>query len=177
MVFCNSVQKLDETLKLSDEIQQEDIAVCEAVQRGLRSVSYDRGRYSVKRENGVHHFHSLWREFMLEADSAPSLTGEFHDLQEANLQFDLPGSARCVLRLSSDCSDRISKSTKSDCRYSECASTPSVSLSPARDRMLLLESSGYPSVSELAEPMLRLGGLRINPSTNGPHRGDRILLA
>ena len=67
--YFATVQKLDETLRLSDEIQQEDIAICEAVQRGLRSVSYDRGRYSVKRENGVHHFHSLWREFMLEADS------------------------------------------------------------------------------------------------------------
>jgi len=54
-----------ETLRLSDEIQQEDIAVCEAVQRGLNSVSYDRGRYSVKRENGLHHFHSLWLEFCL----------------------------------------------------------------------------------------------------------------
>ncbi len=53
--------------------------------------------------------------------------------------------------------------------------TPSVSLSPARDRMLLLESSGYPSISELAEPMLRLGGLRINPNTNGPHRGARLV--
>ncbi|MEP7270111.1 MAG: SRPBCC family protein [Acidobacteriota bacterium] len=52
------------TLALSDEIQLEDIAICEAVQRGLRSSAYDRGRYSVKRENGLHHFHSLWHEFM-----------------------------------------------------------------------------------------------------------------
>jgi len=34
-------------------------APCEAVQRGLQSRTYDRGRYSVRRENGVHHFHSL----------------------------------------------------------------------------------------------------------------------
>jgi choline monooxygenase len=67
--YFASIRELDETLRLSDEIQQEDITVCEAVQRGLRSISYDRGRYSVKRENGVHHFHSLWREFMLEPDS------------------------------------------------------------------------------------------------------------
>ncbi|HKD18553.1 MAG TPA: SRPBCC family protein, partial [Thermoanaerobaculia bacterium] len=39
--------------------QQEDIAICEAVQKGLRSRTYDRGRYSVLRENGVHHFHEL----------------------------------------------------------------------------------------------------------------------
>jgi choline monooxygenase len=53
------------TIEFSDEIQQEDITICEAVQRGLRSVAYDRGRYSVRFENGLHHFHSLWREFTL----------------------------------------------------------------------------------------------------------------
>jgi choline monooxygenase len=40
-------------------VQREDIAVCEAVQKGLGSRTYDRGRYSVRRENGVHHFHGL----------------------------------------------------------------------------------------------------------------------
>ena len=43
----------------SDQIQQEDIGICEAVHRGLRSRTYDRGRYSVLRENGLHHFHGL----------------------------------------------------------------------------------------------------------------------
>jgi choline monooxygenase len=54
------------TIRFSDEIQHEDIAICEAVQRGLRSMSYDRGRYSVRFENGLHHFHLLWREFYLQ---------------------------------------------------------------------------------------------------------------
>lgn len=48
----------------SDEIQQEDIRICENVQKGLASRSYDRGRYSVKRENGVYHFHCLLEEFL-----------------------------------------------------------------------------------------------------------------
>jgi choline monooxygenase len=48
----------------SEEVQQEDISICEAVQRGLHSSTYDRGRYSVKRENGVHHFHMLLSEFL-----------------------------------------------------------------------------------------------------------------
>ncbi|HXA52984.1 MAG TPA: SRPBCC family protein, partial [Candidatus Acidoferrum sp.] len=52
------------TLDFSDEIQQEDIRICESVQRGLRSSHYDRGRFSVKRENGVHHFHGLVAEFL-----------------------------------------------------------------------------------------------------------------
>jgi len=47
------------TVDFSDEIQLQDIAICEAVQKGLKSRTYDRGRYSVRRENGVHHFHSL----------------------------------------------------------------------------------------------------------------------
>ncbi len=49
-------------LAFSDEIQAEDVAICETVQRNLRSRSYDRGRYSPTRENGVHHFHSLLYE-------------------------------------------------------------------------------------------------------------------
>ena len=43
----------------SDQVQQEDIGICEAVQKGLRSRTYHQGRYSVLRENGVHHFHAL----------------------------------------------------------------------------------------------------------------------
>src|SRR5262249_1356177 len=52
-------EKVRETVAFSDQIQLEDVAICEAVQRGLKSRTYDRGRYSVKRENGVHHFHRL----------------------------------------------------------------------------------------------------------------------
>ncbi|HYV03599.1 MAG TPA: SRPBCC family protein [Blastocatellia bacterium] len=52
------------SIEFSDEIQREDIAICEAVQRGLRSRTYTSGRYSVKRENGVHHFHGLLTEFL-----------------------------------------------------------------------------------------------------------------
>jgi choline monooxygenase len=44
---------------LADQVQGEDALICEAVQRGLRSRSYRQGRYSVRRENGVHHFHGL----------------------------------------------------------------------------------------------------------------------
>lgn len=51
-----------ETIAFSDEIQQEDIRICEAVQRGLSSSFYDKGRFSVRRENGVHHFHLLLDE-------------------------------------------------------------------------------------------------------------------
>jgi choline monooxygenase len=51
-------------IAFSDEVQQEDIGLCQAVQRGLQSATYNRGRYSPKRENGVHHFHLLLGEFL-----------------------------------------------------------------------------------------------------------------
>ncbi|MGI8782718.1 MAG: aromatic ring-hydroxylating oxygenase subunit alpha [Acidobacteriota bacterium] len=57
-------QAVRRTVQFSDEIQIEDIGICEIVQRGLRSSTYDTGRYSVKRENGVHHFHGLLAEFL-----------------------------------------------------------------------------------------------------------------
>jgi choline monooxygenase len=56
--------RIGDTIAFSDEIQLEDIRICEAVQRGLRSSTYDSGRYSPVRENGVHHFHSLYAELM-----------------------------------------------------------------------------------------------------------------
>ena len=57
-------ERVAKAVAFSDEVQQEDILLCEHVQRGLRSATYDRGRYSVKRENGVHHFHMLLGEFL-----------------------------------------------------------------------------------------------------------------
>ena len=57
-------ERVKKVTSFSDEVQKEDMAICEAVQKGLRSSTYDRGRYSVKRENGVHHFHALLSEFL-----------------------------------------------------------------------------------------------------------------
>jgi choline monooxygenase len=60
-------QRVQKAVAFSDQVQQEDIGLCESVQRGLRSSTYDRGRYSVKRENGLHHFHMLLAEFLGQA--------------------------------------------------------------------------------------------------------------
>lgn len=62
----SSKREIDETVAFSDEIQIEDIAICEAVQRGLRSRTYEAGRFSPQRENGVHHFHQLYEKWMRE---------------------------------------------------------------------------------------------------------------
>ena len=57
-------ERAAKAIGFSDVVQKEDMDICEAVQRGLQSATYDRGRYSVKRENGVHHFHTLLAEFL-----------------------------------------------------------------------------------------------------------------
>ncbi len=46
-------------IAFSEEVQEEDISICLAVQKGLASGVYDRGRFSVKREGAVHHFQRL----------------------------------------------------------------------------------------------------------------------
>jgi choline monooxygenase len=48
------------------QVEMEDEAVVEAVQRGVRSRFYRAGRYSPNRERGTHHFHRLLCEFMTE---------------------------------------------------------------------------------------------------------------
>ncbi len=48
-------------IAFSDEVQKEDLTICEDVQRGLSSGSYVAGRLNPQRENAVHHFHELLR--------------------------------------------------------------------------------------------------------------------
>jgi choline monooxygenase len=47
------------SIAISEQIQQEDVAICESVQRGLKSRAYTAGRLSVRREAGEHLFHQL----------------------------------------------------------------------------------------------------------------------
>ena len=47
--------------RFSDEVQVEDIGICEAVQRGLASGSYVAGRLNPRHESGLLHFHELLR--------------------------------------------------------------------------------------------------------------------
>ena len=54
--------RIEKDVEASDRIQQEDIEICLHVQKGLRSEAYDRGRFSVECEAGVHHFHSLLKK-------------------------------------------------------------------------------------------------------------------
>jgi choline monooxygenase len=48
-----------ESMGVSELVQQEDIVICDGVQRGLGSRGYQAGRLSVRREAGEHLFHRL----------------------------------------------------------------------------------------------------------------------
>ncbi len=55
----------------------------------------------------------------------------------------------------------------------DAAPTPGVVISPTNEHLLLVDSLRQPPLADLASPMLRLAGLRINPATNGPHHPPR----
>jgi len=54
-------EAIEKTVAFSDEIQKEDIGLCEAVQARLSSRFHQPGPLSALRENGVAHFHGLLR--------------------------------------------------------------------------------------------------------------------
>jgi choline monooxygenase len=51
-----------------DQVQQEDIILCESVQRGLRSGFYHQGRLMTRHENGIQHFERLVFEALTPAE-------------------------------------------------------------------------------------------------------------
>lgn len=53
--------------------------------------------------------------------------------------------------------------------------TPGVSMSTDGSHLMLLHRRSLPPVADLSAPMLRLGGSRINPDTNGPHGPIRTI--
>jgi choline monooxygenase len=59
------------SIAVSEQIQAEDVAICESVQFGLNSRAYDSGRLSVRREAGEYLFHRL-----LYADLTAGLLGQ-----------------------------------------------------------------------------------------------------
>ncbi len=54
-----------DSIAVAHQVQLEDLGVCAEVQRGLKSRSYDTGRFSVKRESGGYHFHQLLARWLL----------------------------------------------------------------------------------------------------------------
>lgn len=55
-------KQMNDDLGYSDNVQQEDIEICELVQHGLESRAYTKGRFSPETELGVYHFQSLLKK-------------------------------------------------------------------------------------------------------------------
>ena len=49
----------EQSIDVGNRVQEEDLGICEAVQRGLKSRAYGAGRLSLRREAGEHLFHRL----------------------------------------------------------------------------------------------------------------------
>lgn len=60
-----------ESIAVSETVQDEDMAICDSVQRGLGSRAYLAGRLSVRREAGEHLFHRLLHADMTKALARP----------------------------------------------------------------------------------------------------------
>ena len=54
-----SAEFIESSIRVAEQVQLEDVQICEEVQRGLCSRSFRTGRFSPKRENGGYHFHRL----------------------------------------------------------------------------------------------------------------------
>jgi hypothetical protein len=50
--------------------------------------------------------------------------------------------------------------------------TPAVTIDKKAEWMLLMERSDYPTIEELAQPELRIAGLRMNPNNFSPSRSS-----
>lgn len=67
-------EMMDSMIEFADQVQQEDIDICNDVQRNLKSRVYDVGRFSGRYENGVHHFHALVHAFVNNPDCLPGFS-------------------------------------------------------------------------------------------------------
>ncbi len=55
----SALEKYRASIAVGEQIQSEDVVICESVQHGLNSRTYNAGRLSVRREAGEHLFHRL----------------------------------------------------------------------------------------------------------------------
>lgn len=66
--------KIAESIRASEQVQVEDILLCERVQKGLRSASYEWGRYAPGVEQADHKFHvelaTDYQQFIIESQSS-----------------------------------------------------------------------------------------------------------
>ncbi|MBF6590759.1 MAG: aromatic ring-hydroxylating dioxygenase subunit alpha [Ktedonobacterales bacterium] len=68
--FADVVSEREERdfVRFIDQVQEEDIVLCESVQRGLSSGAFDQGRLMLSRERGLRHFQKLVYRSLAEAE-------------------------------------------------------------------------------------------------------------
>jgi len=59
----SKIKSIENDINFSDEVQKEDIFICEKVQSGLESKGYNQGRFSPSEEQGVYHFQTSLRNY------------------------------------------------------------------------------------------------------------------
>jgi len=65
LTYISDQEKFERgAMGMIDRVEREDEAIVENVQRGMKSRFYKNGRYSPKREQGTHHFHSLIARYL-----------------------------------------------------------------------------------------------------------------
>jgi choline monooxygenase len=64
--FVDAVGEAEERdfVKFIDQVQEEDVVLCESVQRGLRSGFFQQGKLMLSRENGLRHFQKLVHRYL-----------------------------------------------------------------------------------------------------------------
>ncbi len=70
-----ALAQIETDIAYSDNVQREDEEICALVQRGLHSRAYTTGRFSVEREEGVHHFQSLLKRALREVSEVSEVPG------------------------------------------------------------------------------------------------------
>ncbi len=68
----SAAERNRQSIAVGERVNDEDVGICEAVQRGLHSRAYGAGRLSVRREAGEHLFHRLLAaDLKRDSSSAP----------------------------------------------------------------------------------------------------------
>jgi len=71
-VSKKALKKNQSSIKVSEQVQDEDMAICDSVQKGLSSRAYVSGRLSLRREAGEHLFHRLLHADLTRALGRPA---------------------------------------------------------------------------------------------------------
>jgi choline monooxygenase len=82
--FAESVpeREIEDFTRFIDQVQEEDVVLCESVQRGLRSGFFDRGRL-MRSERALAHFQKLVHRFLVDGPDETDKTDKTDESNEA----------------------------------------------------------------------------------------------